>query len=195
MLQLLAGRLETNEQEIIGRVLAGNREEFRHLVTAHQAQVFAMIMRQVGDRTIAEELSQDTFIRAFRSLAQFRAEAKFSTWLIQIALNVSRSYFSSRRYKETVRTDSIDLKTETVMNRSNPAESAEQTYSADQVEKLRKTVQSLNPPLRDVLVLCGLEKKSYEEAAKILEIPVGTVRSRLNRARHQLQELYFEGAV
>ncbi len=179
---------EISDKQLVEAVLAGKQEEYRYLVLRYQDQVFAMIMRQVGERDVAEDLAQDTFLRAYRGLKQFRNDAKFSTWLIRIALNVCNSYFSSRRYREKQKT----VVMENQLNNTTDTTNSDQGYSAEQIERLRVAVQKLSPTLQSVLVICGLEKKSYEEAARILEIPVGTVRSRLNRARERLQQLYFE---
>ncbi len=184
---------QDEEQEVIRNVLAGAKEEYRHLVAAHQSQIYAMMLKQVGDPTVAEELTQDAFLRAYRSLGKFRFDARFSTWLTRIALNLSHSYFASRRFKEQQKSRSLDMNMYDQEKIENPIDSPEESpFDAEAIQQLRRAIQKLKPKFREVLVLCGLEKKSYQEAAELLGIRVGTVRSRLNRARHQLQQLYFE---
>lgn len=178
-----------SEREIIRRVLAGAKDEFRLLVLAHQSRVFALIMRQVANEAIASELSQEVFLKAYRSLHRFRFEAQFSTWLIRIALNVSNSYFSSKRFRQVKSTMSLE-ETEIAQDSSSPELS--NLIDRDTLRRVRTALPSLSPKLRDAIVLCGFEERSYEEAAQILEIPVGTLRSRLNKARNLLRKKVFE---
>ncbi|MCC6931909.1 MAG: sigma-70 family RNA polymerase sigma factor [Deltaproteobacteria bacterium] len=89
-----------SDTELIHTVLGGNRDEFRCLVRKYQNQVFAMIRRQVNNNPVAEDLTQETFLRAFKGLKSFDHRASFSTWLIRIALNTTSTYFSSAQYKK-----------------------------------------------------------------------------------------------
>lgn len=174
----------SSDSEVITRVLGGQRDEFRVLVDRYKNMVFAMIVRQVGDPATAEDLAQETFCRAFQHLKSFRFESTFSTWLTRIALNQTSSYFSSRKFKEGRKTESFDARTHD-MGTHDP-EHRERIKEV--LEAFRKGLGDLSPKLRDVLVLCAFEQKNYEEAASILDIPVGTVRSRLNAARLQLRK-------
>lgn len=175
---------EVSDEELIRLVLKGEKDEFRHLVRRHQDRVYAMIRRSVGDEATARELAQETFLKAFLNLKSFRFESAFSTWLIRIALNQSHSYFSSRRFKERSRTTELD----------ETWHAAQQTTDGDpmvrkqELEQLRTAIGDLKPKLRDVVVLCSLEGRSYEETATLLEVPIGTVRSRLNKARLELRK-------
>lgn len=181
---------DPSEQHTIDAVLNGDRDEFRILVERYKNIVYGMIMKQVSDVTLASELSQDVFVRAYNNLRTYRAESKFSTWIIQIALNVTNSYFTSRRYKQSLLNESFDQSVHDV-----PVKDSDSAQNRElMLQKLRYGVGKLTPKLREVMVLCGLEGRSYEEAASILSIPVGTVRSRLNAARLSLkQHLLNEG--
>src|SRR5262245_54454252 len=97
-----------SDEDLIARVIAGDRDSYREIVERHQDRVFAMLMRQTGSRELAEELSQEVFIKAFFNLKSFRFESSFGTWLVRIALNTSHTYFSSRRFKSQRRTESLD---------------------------------------------------------------------------------------
>ena len=173
----VGGASAPTDMKIISRVLQGKKEEFRFLVREHQDKVYAMILRQVGDPEIAKELTQEVFLRAYKHLSQFRHEANFSTWLIRIALNQTNSYFSSRRYKEAKQSTSIDA-----VELGSLQTEAPQDRLLD-IKRLRTIISELKPMYREIMVLCCFEEKSYEDAADILGIPVGTVRSRLNKAR------------
>ncbi len=171
------------EPEIIRRVISGEKEEFRHLVELHQGKVFAMIVRQLGDEQTAKELAQEVFLKAYLNLSSFRFEASFSTWLIRITLNVTNSYFSSKRYKTQMKMTTFEDK-----HGERIAEAEDRPYDQELIDELRTAVANLKPKYREALVLCAFENKKYEEAATILGIPVGTVRSRLNTARLLLKD-------
>jgi len=182
-----ANDVRSGEFALIKQIVSGEKEEFRILVSRYQNQIFAMIMRQVADSATAEELTQETFLRAYKNMSKFRFQSQFSTWLTRIALNLTNSYFSSRRYKERIRTTSLDM--EKYEKENDAAEN--DGFDKSAIEKLRAVIQTLKPKYREVLVLCALENNSYAEAAGILEIPLGTVRSRLNKARLLLKDQYF----
>ena len=171
------------DEATIRAVIGGDKERYRELVVRHKDMIFALIMRQVGNAAIAEELAQETFVRAFVSLSRFRFETKFSTWLTRIALNQTSSYFTSRRYKQSRRTDEFDPRIH------DKAEAPpEGDFQKERLQRFREALGTLKPLYREVIVLCALEGKSYEEAASILVIPIGTIRSRLNKARLLLKE-------
>ena len=92
-----------SDGEVVRQVLAGKRELFQVLVTRYKGQVFSMILRQVGDHAVADDLAQETFVKAYLNLKSFRYESKLSTWLVRIALNTTNSYFSSRRFFQSGR--------------------------------------------------------------------------------------------
>lgn len=172
-----------SDGEVVRQVLAGKRELFQVLVTRYKGQVFSMILRQVGDHAVADDLAQETFVKAYLNLKSFRYESKLSTWLVRIALNTTNSYFSSRRFKELQRTKTLDYTTPAGTTQSPEQLSEKQSA----LELFRSAISNLKPKFREVIVLCGLEGKSYEEAALVLGVPIGTVRSRLNTARLTLK--------
>lgn len=177
----VADELPLDEMAMIARIVRGERELFRELVSKYKNVVFSIIMRQVGNHSIAEELAQEAFIKAFRALPAFRGEASFKTWITRIAVNTSNSYFESKQYKQMRQTETLDP-----IHHDQPVE-----HAADEsleISLFRRALTSLTPKLRDALILVGLEGKRYEEAANVLGIPVGTVRSRLNKARLAMRD-------
>lgn len=179
-------KINDEDSEIVRRVLAGSHEDFSALVAKHQDLIFAMIVRQVGEHAVARDLTQETFLKAFRGLKHFRFEAKFSSWLTRIALNLTNSYFTSRTYRNKKR----EIEFDPAVHDLKDEEQIDNAEKEALIASLREALSELKPPFRDVLVLCGLEGKSYEEAAAILEIPIGTVRSRLNKARLLLKSSF-----
>ena len=170
-----------DEENLIRRIQSGEKDEFRHLVQNYKNLVFSMILRQVGDYTLSEELSQEVFIKAYLNLKKFQHKSSFSTWLTRIALNHVSTYFSSKRYKLQKITEAYDYKNHETTTDDSSREN--EIKHEQQLESFRQAVAKLKNIFRDVIVLCSLEGKSYEEAAGILGVPVGTVRSRLNKAR------------
>lgn len=173
----------TREEEkmIIEQVLSGKVEEFRHLVIENQDTVFAMLRRQGIDEHTAKDISQETFLRAYRSLKKFKFNSSFSTWLTRIALNRSSSYFTSKHYINAQKsTDLEDLE----------IKCPEEDQIDKKIELLKKYVAKLDPKFREIIVLTCFENKSYKEVSEILDIPIGTVSSRTNRALHILREAF-----
>jgi len=173
-----------DDRAIIKRVLAGERNEFQHLVTAYQERIYAFLMRQTGDAATARELVQDTFIRAFRHLGSFRGQSSFETWLTRIAINVAHSWFSSRRYKELKH--SVPLNVEHYQETPNEPEQEGQ-YSNDEMCELKEAVAFLKPIYREVVMLCFFDGRTYAQAANMLGIPEGTICSRMNKALQLLR--------
>ncbi|MCB0337777.1 MAG: sigma-70 family RNA polymerase sigma factor [Bdellovibrionales bacterium] len=168
-----------DDNECVRRVLRGERDVYRILIERHKNVVYSMIVRQVGDLSLAEELTHEVFVKAFKSLSTFRGDAKFSSWLVRIALNNVSSYFSSKHYKRAKQTDDIAQ-----MKRLEAGSNPQGDLEAKQLrEALQACMSKLKPVLREVLTMCALEKKSYDEAALSFNIPVGTVRSRIHKAR------------
>ena len=181
-------RTPDSEVATIKRILSGQRDEFRFLVDRHQDYIYAMIMRQVGEAHIARELTQDTFVRAYRNLSSFRAEAKFSTWLTRIALNLCNNYFKSARYQRRQREVTLSHSAKRSVEMAQEIE--EQREQEHDLIILEQHVHSLKAIYREVVVLCCFENKTYEQTAEILEIPLGTVCSRMNKAFQLLREKF-----
>ncbi len=174
---------QEDEREIILRVQSGETDDFRHIVERHKDRIFAMLMRQTGNRELSEELAQDAFVKAFQNIKRFRFDSSFSTWLTRIALNQMKNYFQSRHYRQSQvkRTLSVELPAQ----QSSPEEEA---LSKEHLLIFRDCLSKLKDKHREVLVLKGLEGKDYEQIAGFVGTPVGTVRSRLNTARTLIKD-------
>lgn len=185
--------LETEEEILmtIRRVLAGERDEFRLLVERFYAPVFALAARQLGDREAAQEVTQETFLRAYRYLNTFSARSQFFTWLTRIALNRIHSYAQSAIHRNR---GSFKNLTEAEESKLADNQSADQRQK-DTLSELRLAVLTLKPKYREVVTLCSLERMSYQEAARVLEIPVGTVCSRMNTALNLLRNTLRRNAA
>jgi len=165
-----------SDDELVVRAKSGDSEAFSLLIQRHQGMVFSIIMRQVRDREVAKDLAQESFIRAYKYLDSFRGDSKFSTWLTRIALNRTSSWYSSEQY--IVSTRKIASSKNFFENLAMPdSDSLEQEIK---LKLLTAALGKLSPDYREVIHLRTVEQKSYKEIAEILEIPLGTVKSRMN---------------
>lgn len=181
-----ASAVSEHEHKLIREIVAGKTDEFHHLVVTHQAQVYGLVLRQVGEDDIAQELTQEIFVKAYVSLERFRFESSFLTWLTRIALNHVSAYFSSRACRNARLEESFDLGVHDI------GDPAEEQNRKELLQHFLDALSELPPNLRDVISLCALEDRSYEETAAILGIPLGTVRSRLSKARARLKRIFIE---
>ena len=171
---------------LVQRVRAGDNEAFELLVVKYQERIFRLMRRLLGNRDQVEDLAQEVFIRAYRSLGSFKGESSFYTWLYKIALNTCRNYYRSmgRRPEGSV-VESESILDNIESNRVNPEKEAFRTEFWDTV---KGSLHELPPEQREAIVLCDLEGLSYEEMSNVIGIPVGTVRSRVFRGRRALQQ-------
>jgi RNA polymerase sigma-70 factor (ECF subfamily) len=177
---------EVDDSTLIRRVLDGERDDFRFLVRRYQDLIYGMTMRQVGEPALAQDLTQEIFIKAFNGLSRFEHRASFKTWITRIALNTVSSYFQSRSHRQRQRT------LELLQSHHPHADEADDSADKERaLTSLQKAVAELDPKCREVIVLCKLEGKTYEEAAEILQIAAGTVGSRLSAAQHELRRRFW----
>ena len=164
----------------------GDAAAFSQLVDAYYSRVWRFLMKWVKNREEAEELAQETFLAAWRNLAGFRADAQFSTWLLGIALNLARNHHnrSPARKWEVELDENTHLETPAART-ADPQVQWEQKAS---MLALERAIRRLPLDMREAVLLIRLEGLSLEQAAAILDIPVGTVKSRLSRAKDKLKE-------
>jgi RNA polymerase sigma-70 factor (ECF subfamily) len=157
---------------------------FRELVQEHSGRLQRFIVKHIGNTSEAEDLAQQAFVEAARSYQTFRGDSQLSTWLYGIALNLVRNYLSrapERRYDFVSEDDLEGMATETA--------TPEQAVAGGQTMRLlQDALDELPESMRSILLMVGLDNMSYEEAAAMLTVPIGTVRSRLSRARAALRE-------
>ncbi|MCJ7703192.1 MAG: sigma-70 family RNA polymerase sigma factor [Anaerolineales bacterium] len=172
---------QTNEIELVTKAQIGDRSAFSELVRTHAQGVLNVVYRMCGDKQLAEDAAQETFIQAWLRLPSFRPKSSLRNWLYRIAVNTAIDML--RKEKRILFNAVEDL---SLMD-SRPGPEA-MLVSDEQTELIQKTVVGLPDASRSVLVLREYEGLSYQEIAKTLEIPIGTVMSRLNYARRLLKE-------
>lgn len=173
-----------NDQSLIDHALAGHREAFGDLVVRYQDRLFASMLGVTGSSEEAEDVVQEAFVRAFLKLDTFRSNSQFFTWLYRIAFNVALSRHRKRRSRVSLDQGEDGMLLEPVDGGDLPDEPM---LRRERIELVREALSQLSEDHRAVLVLRELEDSSYEQIAEILEISIGTVRSRISRARAQLK--------
>lgn len=175
------------EQQLIESIRAGDGRKYAVLVNRHKDKAFTLAFRLVGDRHEAEELVQDAFVRAYRSLDAFRGEAKFSTWLYRILYNLCMTKISRRRPAG----ETLDIHEEMLDNvfvGGDDASADEQLEIDEQRATVLEEVKLLPEKFRVAVTLFYLQEMSYEEMVDVLNIPLGTVKTNLFRGRNLLRE-------
>lgn len=183
--------VERDEAQMIAAILAGDRELYHSLVQPYELSVYRMAMSLVKNETEAEDVAQEAFLKAFRNLADFRAQSKFSTWLMSITLNEARRRL---RRQSTVRMESLDEPPDEG-GKISPAllrdwrEIPSEALERKEVRALlQEAIEHLSPIYREVLVLRDVEEFNVEETAGALAISISSVKVRLHRARIMLQK-------
>jgi len=184
------------DELLIERVRNGDLAAYNDIVARYYDRIFARVSQLLKNRQDAEEVTQDAFIRAQRGLDNFRGDASFSTWLYQIATNLAHNrywYWFRRKRDQSISLDQPlgeegDMTLENIM----PCEvesPAEATVTQEFVDRVSECMHDLNPKHKEVLILRNVKNMSYDQIATELEISVGTVKSRIARARESLREL------
>ncbi len=173
------------DSELIAKAKAGNENAFRQLVVRYQKKIFYLAYRMTKDKDAADDLAQETFIRTYQALSRFKENYPFYTYIYRICMNLSINYH--RRQKLTVYESRTENWEQMLENQGIFPESIS-TAEEKTLSKLEAEIDRLSPEYKAVVVLKFYENQSCEEIAKTLEIPLGTVLSRLSRARQKLAQ-------
>jgi len=184
------------DDRLVERILEGDTAAYNDMVARYYDRIFARVSQLLKNKQDAEEVTQDAFIRAHRGLENFRGEASFSTWLYQIATNLAHNrywYWFRRKREQSISldqslTDDGDLTLENTMpcSEETPAEAA---VTQEFVDRVSACMGELNEMHKEILILRNVRNLTYDEIAQQLEISVGTVKSRIARARESLRGL------
>jgi len=178
-----------SDQMLVERSVAGDQRAFELLVIKYQRRIQRLIGRMVRDTDLVEDIAQETFIRAYRALHQFRGESQFYTWLYRIAANTAKKYLLQLKRDNVVFEASFqsdDEADETSRQKSEPttSETPESVLAAREIAAaVNVALEQLPEELRQAITLREMEGLSYEEIAEMMNCPIGTVRSRIFRAR------------
>jgi RNA polymerase sigma-70 factor (ECF subfamily) len=185
---------EASDRELLERCRAGDETAFDDLVLRHQQRAFNIAFQLLRDHEDATEVAQDAFVRIYRSVEDFRGECEFTTWLYQIVVNLARN--KHRWWKRRGRQASVSLDSpvktgdgEVPLQIADTTDGPDvQTVKAEFIELLSRRMEELPSNFRQVLILRNVDSLSYEQIAEVLDCSIGTVKSRIARAREMLRE-------
>jgi RNA polymerase sigma-70 factor (ECF subfamily) len=179
---------QLTDEELIARFQQGDNYAFDQLVRRYKEPLLSFIYRFIGEINESEDIVQETFFRVYKNKHYYKEVAKFSTWIYTIAGNLAKTELRRRRrrkifsiHKETAAEKDIDLP-----DKNSDPEKEVNTILTEKV--IQKAISSLPPKFRQVIILRDIQGFSYEEISGIIKVPLGTVKSRVNRARLRLQE-------
>lgn len=188
--------METTDAELVARCRSGDRQAWDTIVRYRHARIYGLAYRFTGRADEAEDLTQEVFLKVYRTLHLYRSESGgLETWIVRVARNHFIDHY--RKYKvEKTRTtpleDHFDLAASPTTRIETPAEALDRKEAGDRVHRL---LQKLPEDQREAVVLRDLEELTYEEIADLLKLPIGTVKSRINRGRIELARLLKAGKL
>jgi RNA polymerase sigma-70 factor (ECF subfamily) len=180
--------VDHTEQDIIQQVLGGNTRWYALLVDRHKDRALTLAVRLLGDRQEAEDLLQDAFIKAFKSLDQFRGEAKFGTWFYRILYNLGMTRVRRRRERGVSLESADSQEYEQVLAHHDEPSIQERLENEEVQLVIDEVIAGLPEKFKSVITLFYVQEMSYEEIATVLDTPLGTVKTNLFRARSMLKE-------
>lgn len=179
------------DKELVQQVQQGDKRAFDLLVIKYQRRIMRLLTRMISDPAEVEDVAQETFIKAYRALPQFRGDSNFYTWLYRIAINSARNWQAAKARRPLVAHEYENEEGETfssidTLTDINTPESM--MVSRQVADTVNAAISQLAPELRTAIVLREIEGLSYEEIAQTMDCPIGTVRSRIFRARESIAE-------
>ena len=181
---------KSSDQLLVERVQQGDRSAFDILVAKYQHKVAKLVMRYVRDHAEALDVTQEAFLKAYRALPGFRGDSAFYTWLYRIAINTAKNYLvAAKRRPLDYDLDLQNPDQYELHGRLSDRDTPEGALLSEEIrETVNQAIEALPPDLRTAIMLRELEGMSYEEIATAMECPVGTVRSRIFRAREAIDK-------
>jgi RNA polymerase sigma-70 factor (ECF subfamily) len=179
------------DQLLVERVQRGDKKAFELLVSKYQRKLMRLVSRLVHDQAEAEDVVQESFIKAYRALANFRGDAAFYTWLYRIGINTAKNYLVSQGRRAPTSTDADIEEAETFVDADGLRDmnTPESLLASKQIaETVNAAMMSLPEELRNAISLREIEGMSYEEISEVMLCPIGTVRSRIFRAREAIAQ-------
>ncbi len=184
-----------SDQEIVALAREGREIAYRELIRRYERPVFSLLLRMVRDRQAAEDLAQETFVKALNAIGSYRPEFKFSSWIFKIANNTAIDYLR-RRDPDTLSLDGAPHATTqedieaTALQVSDRGESPLDELEARELgSAIERAIGRLRPEYRACILLRHVEGMAYEEIAQLLDLPLGTVKTYIHRARHELRQM------
>lgn len=186
------------DQEVARLALEGREAAYRELINRYQRPVYSLVYRMVRNQELAEDLTQETFIKVLNALESYRPEYKFSSWIFKIANNATIDHLRRRRLDTvsihgSAHADSSEAIAASAIQVSDERESPlDEVVGRELGEQISAAVAKLRPEYRSCILLRHVEGRTYEEIAEIMDLPLGTVKTYIHRARNELRELLEE---
>jgi len=180
-----------DETKLIDQILQGDTDSFAQLVETYQDKVYSLCLRMVGDREDARDLAQEAFVKAWRGLKFYKHEAAFSTWLYRLTSNVCIDFLRQKKRKSALSLTSQEEEEQIDIPDPSP-QPEELVLQQQRKEAVADAMSQLEDEFRLVLTLRVVQERSYEEIAEIMDLKVGTVKSRLARAREKLRKILLK---
>ncbi|MEE2736172.1 MAG: RNA polymerase sigma factor RpoE [Pseudomonadota bacterium] len=186
----MVGQNNSVDKQLVERVRRGDKRAFDLLILKYQHKIISIVGRYLGDQNDVQDVSQETFIKAYRAIPNFRGESAFYTWLYRIAVNTAKNHLVSKSRRPPnidIDIDDGEFQNNSAVLRDN--ESPQASLATSQMEQvIFRSIENLPSELRIAVTLREFDGLSYEEIAKIMNCPVGTVRSRIFRAREAIEK-------
>jgi RNA polymerase sigma-70 factor (ECF subfamily) len=184
--------------EIIQEVLNGNVNAFETLVKKYEKMIYNLALSKLGNRENAQDLTQECFLRAYKMLRSYRSDAAFSTWIYTICQNLVYDFYRANKKRKKaevslyIQDDEQEYKELEIAD--NSSEPSDIVLRNEKIKKIRELINSLPDDMRDIIIMRDLNNLSYNEIAESLDIEIGTVKSRLSRAREKLKKYILENS-
>ena len=181
---------QSSDKKLVKRVQKGDKGAFDLLVLKYQHKIINLVMRYVRDPELAQDITQEAFIKAYRALPRFRGDSAFYTWMYRIAVNTAKNHLAAQRRRPmNVELDLQDPEQYNLHAKLKETDTPEGVALSNELrESVERAIAALPEDLRTAIILRELEGMSYEEIAQTMECPVGTVRSRIFRARDAISK-------
>ena len=176
-----------DDRDLIAASLTGDSASFGELVRRYQDRLFNSVLRVCDTAEDAADVVQEAFLHAYQALPSFKGDSQFFTWVYRIAFNTAITL--KRKQKSAMRLNTGELGGYDPADPSDAARPDHSMESAEDERRVQEALQRLSPEHRAVLVLKDMDEMKYEEMAEVLQVPIGTIRSRLHRARLELKEI------
>jgi RNA polymerase sigma-70 factor, ECF subfamily len=186
------------DADVVALAQSGREAAFREIIRRYERPVFSLVFRMVRDRESAEELAQDTFLKALNHIDRYRPEFKLSSWLFKIANNVAIDYLRKRRLATVSVSGSPNAATPSEVEATSFEIASREPTALDAIESrelgsaIERAIGALRPEYRSCILMRHVEGRSYEEIATTLDLPLGTVKTYIHRARHELRRALSE---
>ena len=187
-----------SDAEIIERILNGNVNSFEIIVKKYEKMIYNLAVTKTQNRETAQDISQECFLRAYKMLRSYRTDSAFSTWIYRICQNLIIDFYRKDKKIKTVSLtpmtsmDDGDIKEKDIDIEDTESEPSEQIIRAEKIKKIREIINLLPDDLREMIVLRDLQNFNYAQISEMTGIEIGTVKSRLNRARGKLKDYITE---